>query len=97
MNAGWLNDPALATITPHLWERTQETLRRGGKMFEMVAEETDAANANALATSETRRRLYDQRTYRPGVYGMITRRSDIVGWARAELTKAPRDGNDGDS
>jgi hypothetical protein len=94
IGGGWTSDPALKTITPHLWERAQRFRARGGRTFRMPTHEIDVFHA--LQMSEHRRQLYAEGKYHPRVYGRILKRRDFIRGKRAEqratATRQPADG-----
>ena len=79
--SGWMGDPALREIAPHLAARADGLRAIGACEFKIGVNER--ATEFALRTSETRRRLYAEGKYVPTEWGAITKRSLLVQWARA--------------
>ncbi len=86
LGGGWTSDPALKTVTPHLWERAQRFRARGGRTFRMPTHEIDVFHA--LQMSEHRRTLYAEGKYRPQVHGEILKRGDFIRATRVEEHRA---------
>jgi hypothetical protein len=86
IHSGWINDPALESISPAIAARAAIYLGAGGHRFRMA--NSRATTALALATSNTRRRLYEEGTYRPANYGIILRREKLLAWAENQAAAA---------
>ncbi|MCU1448817.1 MAG: hypothetical protein JWP02_987 [Acidimicrobiales bacterium] len=81
VSASWLLDPALDEVSPHLaWVR-RYVLERGSELEPI--ETPDHVVENALATSRTRRRLYEEGRYVPKTYAMVSRRDAVLRWAES--------------
>jgi hypothetical protein len=78
-SAAWLIDPALAEISPHLAWAREELLAGGAELRPLGT--ADHVVANAIATSKTRRRLYEEGTYTPTAYAMVWPREELLRWA----------------
>lgn len=76
----WILDPALEFITPHHSIRCRVVARNGGSMFRLGHDEV--STSQALATSRTRRRLYEEGKYVPAKYMRIWPRDAMVAWSR---------------
>ena len=81
LSRSWVNDPALDHISPALSEKANGIVAAGGYRF---ATATSAiATVQALAKSETRRRLHAEGKYVPRVYATFFKRAALLRWARA--------------
>jgi hypothetical protein len=80
LSSGWMNDPAVAALSPALGRKAAGFAAVGARAFPAPTDEI--AVERALALSETRRRAYEAGTYRPRVHAMLIRRSDLLRWAR---------------
>lgn len=74
----WFYDPALATVSPRLTYLRTRPEENGALVFYS----NDDPHGGALATSETRRRLYDKGEYLPKAYALIWPREPMIAWAR---------------
>lgn len=84
--SSWFYDPALDAISPRLaYLRT--TPQAGGASLMFVVEGGEAIN-NATATSPSRRRLFEEGTYKPTNYMLVWGRRDQIDWARRKLAQA---------
>jgi hypothetical protein len=79
-HSGWINDPQLDTIAPAIAARAAIYLRAGGYRFHM--RNAPSTVEGALTTSSTRRRLYEEGSYRPANFGIIVKRERLLAWAR---------------
>jgi hypothetical protein len=79
LEAAWMADPVLATISPHLQERAQLYLSLGGRRFRMSS--SPEVVRMATSTSKTRRKLYEEGKYLPTTYGIFLKRRDLLRWA----------------
>jgi hypothetical protein len=78
--ASWFYHPVLDTISPRLSYLRDVPLKGGAHLF--FVEEGGAARANSLATSPTRRKLYEEGKYFPTTYMMVWGREAQSNWAR---------------
>ena len=78
--SSWLSDPALQTIAPHLAARADGLRSIGAHSFPVGV--NARATGRALATSETRRRLFAEGSYVPVEWATIMKRSTLIDWAR---------------
>ncbi|WP_334188074.1 hypothetical protein [Noviherbaspirillum sp.] len=77
--SSWFYDPHLELISPRLSYLTKTPLNGGAKI--MFFEEGGQAIDNALSTSMTRRKLYEEGKYLPKSYMLVWRKRDQVAWA----------------
>jgi hypothetical protein len=78
--ASWLLDPALEEVSPHLCWLREWLVDGGGASLEPTGT-PDHVVENALATSRTRRRLYEEGRYAPQAYEVVWLREEMVRWA----------------
>lgn len=78
---GWLYDPQLPAVTPRLGFHRALTLPNGAETFFY---QRDGAESYAFATSETRRRLFEQGKYTPEQHILVWRRAPLLAWADAQ-------------
>lgn len=78
----WFYDPAMAWVSPHLAYLREEREAAGAMTFRYGPSES--ALRNALATSETRRRLYAEGRYLPMSYYIVWPRDELLRWADAQ-------------
>ena len=78
--ASWFRDPALARISPHLWDLTTMVTDHGGRLFPLGPSGADGIR-DATAKSATRRRLYEQGKYTPMTYLLVWPRAELLAWA----------------
>ena len=86
---GWLIDPKLTAITPHLTEQFDGLVAIGARRF--GGHPSPSLTEMALRSSPTRRKLYEEGKYVPREYGLVIKRSDLLRWAarwRREQTAA---------
>lgn len=78
----WFYDPALATISPRL-NYLREIPQKGGAycLFDSVNEHS---THDAIATSPTRKALYNEGKYTPASYALIWPRAAQIAWSAAE-------------
>lgn len=86
----WFYDPAIATISPRL-AYLREVPERGGASV-LFASFGEDARRNALAKSETRRRLYESGAYRPAGHVLVWPRAAQLAWARTHAGAQPPGG-----
>jgi hypothetical protein len=72
----WFYDPAAIALSPRLAFLREVPLARGGLFFR-VGHDAES-NAQAVATSPTRRMAVEAGTYRPCRYGLIWPRADVL-------------------
>jgi hypothetical protein len=77
--AGWMHDPRIATIAPHLWYITENTVAGGASLF--FAHRDTGGTSGALDASNTRRRLFDEGSYIPEVWAYLWPRAALLRWA----------------
>jgi len=82
-------DPAVSAISPRLEGVRQIAEHRSVELVRIGPD--PAAVAEAIATSKTRRKLYEQGLYEPTNYAVITRRENVV---REEIDSTVRDAFD---
>ncbi len=80
--AGWMIDPKMAEISPHLHWLVSRTLEAGGSVFFLREERT--SESRALVKSETRRRLFEEGRYVPEIWMRVWPRRQFLGWARRQ-------------
>jgi len=78
VGSGWLYDPNLSKVSPHLAYHLELTLRNGARTFFYGY---DDENSYAFAKSATRRRLFVERKYRPALHVLIWPRKELLTWA----------------
>lgn len=78
VGGGWLYDPKLPLVSPRLGYHLGLTLPNGARSFFY---EYDSEKSYAFAKSETRRRLYEEGTYRPALHVLIWPRKQLLAWA----------------
>lgn len=76
--ASWMEDPALNKISPNLAKMKQEERDHGCYTFYLGRD----LSGNALATSPTRRDLFERGLYVPRLYLKVWGRQDIIDWAQ---------------
>jgi hypothetical protein len=76
--SSWFRDPALAGISPHLAYLREYPCRHGARLF-ATGKDTSGLSG-ALATSATRRRLFESGQYVPTIHMMIWPRSALLRW-----------------
>ena len=84
---GWVHDPAIATVTPHLAAKATELMAMGGRRF--PGESSPEVVRLATSSSTERRLLYEQGTYLPTNYWIVVRRRDFLSWARRDWLASP--------
>jgi hypothetical protein len=77
----WVQDPAVARLSPHLAFVRQFQEGMGGVFW--AGRASAAARALATETSATRRRAVEEGRYRPRNYCFVIHRRDLLRWARA--------------
>lgn len=75
----WLYDPKLEEVSPHLAFIRKIVIDNGGKLFYMGPSERGIKDA--LAKSNTRRKLYAEGKYMPTEYMMLWSRQSLIDWA----------------
>jgi hypothetical protein len=81
--SSWFYDPALDTISPRLSYLRKIPASGGAELFFM--EEGGSSTNNSLATSATRRKLYDEGKYSPKGYMMAWGKAKQMAWAEDHL------------
>jgi hypothetical protein len=77
--ASWFYDPALDEISPRLGY-LRKTPIAGGAFF-IQGDATEEDKRNALSTSSTRQKLYDEGKYIPRSHMLIWGKNDQINWA----------------
>lgn len=83
--ASWFYDPTLNEISPRLGY-LRKTPAEGGAFF-IQGDATEEDRRNALSTSSTRQRLYDEGKYTPRSHMLIWGKSDQINWANKHKSK----------
>lgn len=78
--SSWFYDPAIDEISPRLSYLRAIPLTGGAELF--FVEEGGSASDNSLATSATRRKLYEEGKYSPKSYMLAWGKSSQIAWAR---------------
>ena len=81
VGGSWFYDPAIKDISPRLAYLSALPISRGACLFKIGV--TDGALRDALATSETRRRLHSQGKYLPTSYLLVWPRAQMIAWAES--------------
>jgi len=79
--SSWFYDPRMEEVSPRLAYMRRRVVENGGCSLRVGSFE--GSIADALAKSETRRRLYRQGRYLPTHYLLAWARKDLLRWARA--------------
>ncbi len=77
----WFYDPRMEEVSPRLAFMHRRIVENGGRVFRVGTFESGIADA--LAKSETRRRLYHEGRYLPTHHLLAWRRNELLGWARS--------------
>ncbi len=77
---GWFFDPAVAGVSPRLGYVRELTLESGARSY--CVGPTEGARGSALATSPTRKKLYEEKKYLPQDYLVVWDRKSLIEWAR---------------
>ncbi len=84
IGSSWFVDPALESISPHL-NYLRDVPARGGAVFLFSARD-DRGTSGALATSATRKSLFERGDYVPRIYTRVWPRRRLLRWReRAQL------------
>lgn len=86
----WFYDPEIDRVSPRLSYLRQRPLSGGA--FSVPVGQSPADVANATATSESRRKLYQAGKYSPKSWLMIWPREPLIEWARANRQDILRNG-----
>lgn len=81
----WFYDPAIAAISPHL--AYLRTVPQQGGAHLLFDSFDDGAARNAIATSATRKRLFEAGTYKPAAYMLVWPRARQIAWALGASVK----------
>lgn len=81
--SSWFYDPALEQISPKLAYLRTTPQAGGAELF--FIEEGGSARGNSLATSPTRRKLFEEGKYSPKNYMVAWGRTRQIAWAKAFL------------
>ncbi|MBX9605145.1 MAG: hypothetical protein K2Y51_02920 [Gammaproteobacteria bacterium] len=76
----WFYDPALETVSPRLAYLRTRPEQNGARVFYSNPD----PHGGALATSETRRAMYERGEYLPKAYALLWPRAALIDWARRE-------------
>jgi hypothetical protein len=83
--SSWFYDPAVDEISPRLSYLRATPMTGGAELF--FVEEGGSARNNSLATSPTRRKLYEEGKYSPKSYMLAWGKSSQIAWARNHLDR----------
>lgn len=83
----WFYDPALERVSPRL--RHLRTVPQEAGAWLLCVGATEDAVTNALATSPTRRKLYEEGSYLPKKYMIVWGKARQQAWARALPASSP--------
>lgn len=78
----WFYDPAMVRVSPHLVYLRAEREAAGAMTF--CYGPSESALKNALARSDTRRRLHAEGAYTPKSHYIVWPRRDLIRWADAQ-------------
>jgi len=76
----WFYDPELERVSPRLTYLHKRPVENGAKLF--LGWTNEDLIKNAILKSPTRRRLYEERQYRPTGYFMIWPRRALISWGQ---------------
>ena len=76
----WFYDPVVSQISPRL-AYLSDVPKQGGAKFFLAAKSGDFAH-DAISTSPSRRKLFDEGRYKPASYMMIWSKNAQIYWAR---------------
>ena len=79
--SSWFYDPQLDTVSPRLSYLRQVPRTGGAHLF--LWERGGQALNNALSTSPTRRKMYEEGSYFPAAYMLMWPRKQQIAWAKA--------------
>jgi hypothetical protein len=77
--AGWLMDPRIAEVAPHNAYRRQVVVDGGAQTFFLRRD--IHGTSGALATSKTRRELFERGEYIPEIWAFVWSRKRLLRWA----------------
>lgn len=83
VGGSWFYDPALRVISPRLGYLRDTPVDGGARLF--FFEEGGSSISNSLATSPSRRKLYDEGKYMPKSYMLVWGKNRQIAWARRQL------------
>ena len=86
-SVSWYCDPALEAISPHLVYVRKERQDNGASVFYGGLDRS----GQGLATSKTRRKLYDCGDYVPKKYATLWPRERMIAWARSRAFASGRE------
>lgn len=86
-SAAWYYDPAVAHISPHLSFFSRLATQHGSIRIRIAQDEDSVADSTWK--SQTRRRLYEQGTYKPTRYARLWSRGSFLNWARQIQRRNP--------
>lgn len=78
VGGGWLYDPNLAAVSPHLGYHLDLTVPNGARSFFYGLDDEKSC---AFVKSEKRRRLFNEGKYHPALYILIWPRKELLQWA----------------
>ena len=85
-SSSWLVDPALEHVSPHLAHLRTVPAANGAEIFYM--EDDPEGKTGALARSRTRRRLFEEGSYRPRIYLRVWPRDAAIAWWKSRMEGA---------
>lgn len=88
MGASWFYDPMLGDISPRLSYLREAPLSGGALLLRVGQSPGDVANATA--TSELRRKLYQSGKYHPTSWLLVWHRDHLLPWAEANRDRITR-------
>lgn len=83
---GWLYDPQLEKISPHLAFLRKRPEQNGAEVFRLGTRQIDIDLA--LLKSATRRKLYKENKYMPECYGIVWPRKALIAWAEKQTSNS---------
>lgn len=82
MSAGWLLDPKLADVSPHLSYLREGCMASGAALFRFVND--PEVEQMATANSPHRRRLHEAGKYVPETYMVVWPRTSLIEWSNGK-------------
>lgn len=80
VGTGWLYDPQILEISPHLAYIQKRFIERGA--FRLIGHSPTQRDIEfAIEKSKTRRRLYQEKKYIPKIYSIVWPRKELICWA----------------
>ena len=87
VGTSWFYDPQLLEISPRIAYLQKRPFERGAFFLRHGTQRSDVVNA--IKTSETRRRMYQDGKYIPVCYSMLWPRNELISWAKQARTLSP--------